>query len=234
MIDVHAHILPNVDDGSDDTLTSLDMLREAEKQGVTDIVLTPHHRVDFRTKKEVLLSAFADFKAKAADAGITTKLYLGQEIYAFEHLGNEIANGKYLPLNSENGGKYVLLEFSSTRESEIVETAYDVSVHGFIPVIAHIERYPYADLNVAAEVKDMGGLIQVNAGAVTGDGGKFFKKKVLSYLKADLVDLVASDIHSFRPNRMFDAYRFVAKKFGTERAERLFYLNALPIIGKQA
>ena len=72
------------------------------------------------------------------------------------------------------------------------------------------------------EIKNCGGLIQVNANAVTGKFGGKIKRFVLKLIKFGLVDFIASDVHSFRPNEMKKAYQIVEKKFGIERAEDLF------------
>ena len=66
MIDLHAHILPNVDDGSNSLEDSLQMLLEAQEQGVTDIVLTPHHRRKFCKTKQELLAEFKSFCLQAS------------------------------------------------------------------------------------------------------------------------------------------------------------------------
>ncbi|MBQ6922142.1 MAG: hypothetical protein IJQ66_03540 [Clostridia bacterium] len=229
MIDIHSHVLPGVDDGSDNEKESLSMLKEAEMQGVTDMIFTPHYRVDYRVKADRLKEVFADFSEKAKADGCNVNLYLGQELYAFRDLGSYLDEGKLLPMN---GTKYVLLEFSSSIVCDIVESAYDVSVMGYIPIIAHIERYSYANIYTAEEVKELGGLIQINSVSVTGDAKRDYRKRAQAYLKADLVDFVASDIHSFRKYTMAEAYKIIEKKYGTERAERLFVKNALQIIGK--
>ena len=82
------------------------------------------------------------------------------------------------------------------------------------------------------EVKEMGGLIQVNAGAVIGDGKRKIKKLVKKLFKLSLIDFVASDAHSNRTNCFAMAYALVSKKYGKETADRTFILNAKKIIGQ--
>ncbi|MBP5467183.1 MAG: hypothetical protein J6Y43_06460 [Clostridia bacterium] len=130
-----------------------------------------------------------------------------------------------------NGGKYVLLEFSTKHEKDIVEEVYTFTGKGYIPIIAHIERYYYADIETAKEIKELGGLIQVNAGSVCERFGPY-GKKAAAFIKAGLVDFVASDVHFRRKNRMLKAYNAVAKKFGRETADRLFTENAEAILNK--
>lgn len=227
MIDIHTHILPNVDDGSPDMQQSVAMLKEAEKQGITDIVLTPHYRADYVTVREDLEKKFAEFKKFAKKEQIGVGLYLGQEIYAFEGLDKSLETGKLLTVN---GGKHVLVEFSLRHAMDIAETVYMLVSHGYIPIVAHIERYPYSDLFLAREVKDLGGLIQVNADSLFGIRRHKYKRKIVAMVKEGLVDFVASDMHFKRVNRMQAAYLKIEKKFGRETADKLFTENAKNII----
>lgn len=227
MIDIHSHILPAVDDGSEDVTTSLSMLREACHQGITDVVLTPHYRADYLTDRYDLEKSFQEFKAAAQAEGLNVGLYLGQEIYAFDGVAKDIQDGKLLTMN---GTKYVLVEFSLSREMDIAETVYGLIAKGFIPIVAHIDRYFYADVETAREVKEVGGLVQINAGTVCNSGGQ--RRKAFEMIKEGLVDFVASDVHSKRINYMEKAYKVVKKKFGEDTANKLFNENAKILINK--
>ena len=81
MIDIHAHILPNVDDGSNGMEESLKMLKDAEQQGITDVILTPHYRKEYDKTEQELLEEFNSFCAEKNKQGIDVNLFLGQEIY---------------------------------------------------------------------------------------------------------------------------------------------------------
>ena len=228
MIDMHSHILPAVDDGSGSNEHSLAMLKEAERQGINKIVLTPHYRADYLPSSERLQTKFAEFKAFAAENGILAELYLGQEIYAFDGLVKALNSGKVL---SVNGTKYVLVEFSLRQATDIAETVYMLVSHGYVPIVAHIERYGYADIFTAKEVKEIGGLIQVNAGSVCRS--LLHRRKVFELIREGLVDFVASDVHYKRVNHMRAAYEKILKKFGRETADKLFTENAEKIIEGQ-
>lgn len=227
MIDVHCHILPAVDDGSRTDEQSFIMLEEEVRQGVTDIVCTPHFRADYRTKHGRIETAFKTFKRKAAERKIPINLYLGQEIYCFNGVEKMIESGGLFTMN---GTPYVLMEFSFNRVCDIAETVYTLKNKGYIPIVAHIERYFYADIALAEEVKETGGLIQINAESLCGFFNFKYKRKVMTLLQAGLVDFVASDFHFKRKNRLAKAYAIVKKKFGEETAEKLFVTNAKPIV----
>ena len=123
-----------------------------------------------------------------------------------------------------NGSKYVLIEFSLTRETEDIGDAInDLTAKGYVPIIAHPERYPYLQsLNDYQIMRRMGAKIQVNSGSLTGYYGKKIKKFVWKILKNDLVDFVASDIHDFRMSTLKVSYDMVAKLFGLERANKIY------------
>jgi protein-tyrosine phosphatase len=85
-------------------------------------------------------------------------------------------------------------------------------------------------VNDISEIKSKNVMIQVNASTIMGRSGFKQKSKVMKLIKANLVDFVASDIHSRRNNYMLKAYNVVKKKFGEDVAEKLFNLNAKSLI----
>lgn len=218
MIDIHTHILPFIDDGSPNLEESEKMLVCAKQIGITDIVFTPHYRDNCKTSKEQIEKSFEAVKDIVQKVGIN--VYLGQEIKYYKGFADKILSGEHLTLNQT---KCVLVEFDSFIEEDVSEVAYSLSAKGLIPIIAHLERYPYClDFSIVEEIKNCGGLIQINAGAVIGKMGKKIKKFVLKLIKFGLVDFIASDVHSFRLNDMQQAYLLVQKKFGVQVAEDLF------------
>lgn len=227
MIDIHSHILHAVDDGSENISQSLEILKEEEMQGVTDVILTPHYRADYLPDRETIETKFAELKEALSASGIHVNIYLGQEIFIFSDFVKAIKEGKVLTMNDS---KYVLVEFSMKRPMDIAETIYMLVSNGYKPIVAHIGRYFYVDLETAKEVKELGGLIQINASSLCRSVA--FKRKALNLIKHGLVDFVASDVHAARKNDMQKAYNLVSKKFGEETANKLFTENAKKIINK--
>ena len=132
------------------------------------------------------------------------------------------------------GSKYVLLEFPYNKEVDIDEICYNAMVCGYTPVVAHVERYSYANsIGYVEMLRRHGAVIQVNAGTVTGasriGSEKFFVRRLL---KLGLVDVVASDFHYTRRNVMLDAYNFIDKKYDGI-AHKLFYDNPMKIINNE-
>ena len=225
MIDIHTHIMPFVDDGSEDYNLSIAMLKECVNQGITDVILTPHYRKMFKKTPDELKEAFENFKSKVKD--IPVNLYLGQEFYIDKDYKKNIRKKQALTIN---GTKFLLIEFEYINDVEMVDIVYEVKRIGFIPIVAHYERYYDSDLTQAIEIKNVGGLIQVNADSLVGAGKKFYRKLIKQLFKNDLVDFVASDVHFDRENLFLKAKKFVEKKYGKERAQKIFIENAKKLI----
>ena len=206
MIDIHSHLLPGVDDGSPSIKESLIMLNEAVSQGVTDIICTPHFREGFTCLPQRLQEVFSEFKAEVEKLNIPVNLYLGQEIYAVDNVKKIIEENRVLTLNQT---KFVLIEFSAGTKTDVVETVYELRNAGYIPVVAHVERYKYLSLDDIYELKNEGGYIQVNADSLVKEGKRANYKTVKKLFREGCVDFVASDIHYGRTFCMKEAYDLV-------------------------
>lgn len=227
MIDIHTHILPFVDDGSIDNNLSLEMLKECVKQEVTDVFLTPHYRKMYKLSPNVLLGEFEKFKAIVRDANIPINLYLGQEIFIDNNYKNLFETKKVLTMNNS---KYVLIEFDYERDVDMADIVYELKMLGYTPIIAHYERYLMSDVETAHELKALGGLIQINAESIVGNNKRYYASLIKKLFKNNLVDFVASDVHYNRLNNLALAKKFVQKKFGKEKADKIFIENAKMII----
>ena len=225
MIDIHSHILPYVDDGSKGKESSIKMLKDLCDIGVTDVFLTPHYRGKYNLEKDQILEIFNQFKEDAKDVPIN--LYIGREINIDNESIEKFFKGELLSLN---GTKYVLIEFHYHNYFDIVEAVYMLVNKGYIPIVAHPERYEYLELEDIEEIKSIGGLIQINASSLIRKFDKGRYKIAKRLIKEDLVDFVASDHHDFRALYLADAKKVVEKKFGKDVAEDLFYNNPMKII----
>lgn len=232
MIDIHSHIIPNVDDGSSSINASINLLRDAINEGITDIICTPHYRNHmFETSVDEIKKQFNNLVLEVKNNDLPVNLYLGQEIYLRrpKSLSEYYRDGKLMTMNNTN---WLLLEFSYTNDIDISEVVYNAKLSGFNSIIAHIERYEYVDIDQAIEIKNSGAMIQVNASSINGKYGFKIKRRVMKLIKNDLVDIVSSDIHETRENGMAKAYNIITKKFGTEMANKLFKENARKLINR--
>ena len=228
MIDLHTHVLPNLDDGSKDTEESIEMLRDSMKQGVTHVVATPHCVVH---RDEDILS-FLEARQKSfneipADNNIP-EILLGAEIY-FDNDLSEYEDINKLCIGDTN---YILVEFPMGKHnvSQLAEWLYALTLKGLKPIVAHIDRYPdFEELINAFDVMDI--VYQINASRFIEFLGRRMLKKILS--KVDFA-VVSSDMHNtgFRKSHMQLAYE-KACRIIPERADDLFCNNAEEILFKE-
>lgn len=224
--DIHTHILPFVDDGAANIKESLQILHSLTQQGVTDIILTPHYIPNkyFKTAEEIKES-FHILQEEVKKENIKVNLFLGQEIHYHTHMIQNLKNNKFLTLNNT---PYILVEFSYFTEPNLDEILYEADINNYHIIFAHIERYTYLDkVEKIAELKNKSALIQVNTSAIIN---KKTRKKIFKLMKLNLIDFIASDSHFRRMGNIQEAYQLVAKKFGTEYANKIFYENAKKLL----
>lgn len=231
MTDIHCHIIPFVDDGSESMKVSLEMMREEARQGVNRIICTPHYRRGFFEGSEgEIKSVLCELSENAKKEGMPVELYLGREVKFHTKEYKSFLERRVVPTMC--GGDYVLLEFNYDRGTDIDEVVYDTQMAGYKPIIAHIERYSYfRKVGDVARIKAAGAMIQVNAGSIVSKDFSSERKFVKQLLKFKLVDFVGSDVHSGRVNYMKKAYEKVAKK-DRAYADMIFDGNADLIIGQ--
>ena len=212
MIDYHTHIIPFVDDGSKSIEASIDMIRDEIDNGVDTIYCTPHHiNHRYMCSVEVIKENFNRLKEAIKENNLNVNIYLGQEICYTDKVDiiKMLKKGELLTLNNTN---YVLLEFSFTKEpDDLYDIIYNFSVNGYKVIVAHIERYDWITIDKVKGLKEEGAIIQVNSGSIVGLSSKKEKSFSKKLLRLDLVDIIASDIHSFRPSTMAKAMNMVKK-----------------------
>jgi len=203
MIDIHTHIVPFVDDGSKSLEDSIEMVKRDISFGVKTIIATPHHiRHRYEKSVEELKENFNLLNDKVKELGLDVNLILGQEICfsSRENIIEKLNNKELLTLGDSN---YILLEFSFDHEPEdLSEVLYSIRSNNYEIIVAHVERYNWITLDKVYEMRAEGAYIQVNANAICGLTSGKEKRFVKKLLKKGLVDIVASDMHSFRPSNL--------------------------------
>lgn len=208
MIDFHSHILPGIDDGSRNLEQSIAMVNEAKEAGFTKIISTSHYMENYyecneRDRRQLLK------KVQENVQGI--ELILGNEIYITNNIIELLQNGQ---ASSINGTKYVLFEFPliTTRPMNDKEVIYRLVENGYIPIIAHPERYPFIQENpdYLFELEEMGALFQANYGSIIGMYGLKAKKTLKILLKNNLISFLGSDVH--RPEQVYNKMPQIIKK----------------------
>ena len=232
LIDMHTHILPGVDDGASDLQKAVELCRLAWENGTRSIILTPHHRGNYKEPPAVLQAAYTALKQAVQKELPRLSLHLGCEICFQNHISQKINDRQVLPLCDS---RYVLLEFSPTAFPVLIKTGIIESLSaGKVPIIAHAERYDAfrVDRFLAEDAIKMGALIQLNADSVLGKRGLGTKRFCHKLLKAEMVHFIASDAHDRkrRPPVLLSCYNRICKKYGEKYAKRLFWRNPRAII----
>ena len=213
--DMHTHILYGVDDGARSLTDSLDLISEEQNQGVQQIFLTPHYGYKFGcVDRKLLEKRFLEIQEKASKYFPDMKLYLGSELYYERNTIQHLKEGKALTMS---GSRYVLVEFGvKDSYSNIFQAVYDLVYAGYLPIIAHVERYSALRNNSKAieELVKSGAYLQVNAGSFL----KGFPSRKAAFckklIKEELVYFIGSDCHDVKvrsPN-MKEAYDLLDKR----------------------
>lgn len=222
MIDIHAHIIPNVDDGSKSVEETFNILKEAENVGFTDIILTSHYLINYYETDSQELVFWKDKLQEVLDkCKINIKLHSGMEIYASDQIKNLILENKLLTLADS---KYILIELPMSSEVKYLEhIIYILKSFNLVPVIAHPERYKYVQKNIelVEEYIEMGCLIQCNYGSILDLYGKEAKNTLKNLLKKNIVHFLGSDCHN--QNTIYKIIPNAIKKIKRIIGDKNFY-----------
>lgn len=235
MIDIHTHLLFGVDDGPETIEESIAMLKDAKAQGIDAMILTPHYRHGmFSYPNEVIDKNFAELSEYAEDIGID--LYLGTEHHVNSMTVEYIEKGR---CRTMAGTHYVLAEYKPDTEfTYIKNSVQDLMRYGYIPIVAHVERYMCMhemSLKNIELLREIGVLIQVNADSVLGlDGGKM-KRFVKKLLKKEYVDFIGSDSHGIedRINNMGQCAEYLYRKYDEAYVDEILEENAEMLLNSE-
>ncbi len=227
MTDIHAHIIPGIDDGSPDMMESLEMARIAVESGIRKMISTPHFNLpwdkDPYTKKEIL-GRLRELNEQLEKERIPLSVLPGMEVYGDDDLPRLLEEDRLIPLN---GTKYLLMEFDFDEiEERMADLLSLVQEKGLIPIIAHPERYRAVQHRpqFIYECICGGCLVQVNKGSILGRFGRGPRRAAIALLDHGLVTCVASDAHfaTMRTPDLREAYEEVRDHFGWEYAKMVF------------
>lgn len=211
LIDLHNHSLPSVDDGAKTLEESVNNIKYLKKLGFKKVLLTSHYIVnsEFTANVQKRTEILEKLQEELNDDEI--KLYIGNEVF--------INNGKVLinllkqgEITTLNNSRYLLVEFPLNQKFRYIEDViYELNEAGYIPIIAHPERYAYIknDYNRIYEFLDFDCRLQCNLTSLVGYYGSHAKKIAKKLLKLGLVSFVATDFHHIKEE---DLYKKSLKK----------------------
>lgn len=236
MIDIHTHLIPNVDDGSKNVDITFKTFEEAQKVGFTDIILTSHYIPEYNeTKKEELTFWKKNLQEVLKSKNSKLKLHSGMEIYISENINEFIEQGKLLTLANS---KYILMELPmNTTVNYLNYVIYFLESIGLKLIIAHPERYRNVQKtpDIVKEYIEKGCLMQCNYGSILGKYGKEAKDTIKYLLKNNLVHFIATDCHNSGGIYLEvpKALKKIEKIIGTKKTYEITTLNERKIINNE-
>jgi len=196
--DVHCHILPGVDHGSQSMEQSLEMLRAEAEMGINRVILTSHvTAITFENTRETLTDAFMKLKDAVTDEGMDMELFLSAEYRMDEYFDKEYAADHLIPMP----GNHILLENSFQQElMNLDDLLFDMQVKGYRTILAHPERYTYYSRRRKRyeQLHNAGARFQVNILSFTGYFGEEARDSALWFAHNGMIDYLGSDMHNVK------------------------------------
>lgn len=214
MVDLHMHILPGLDDGSDSMEESIRMARLAAESGVNYIAASSHGNCYDYTLADYE-KQFAGLQRELDRQKIPVKLYHAMEILMNRNAQQLLEEGKLLSVNHTG---YLLIEFDFDENPERVYrmVAYLQRMKYNI-ILAHPERYSFvqADPEIAYYLAERGCVLQVNKGSILGEMGSECQRMAEMMLEDGIVQVIASDAHDsqYRTPQMDELIRYLKKRY---------------------
>jgi len=194
-VDLHSHLIPCIDDGSQSMEESMTLLTGMDALGYQKVITTPHIMLDaYKNTPEIINNGLKSLREAAIDAGLSIEIEAAAEYYLDDGFEALLKKGDVLTLK----GNYLLFETSYfAKPIQLEEMIFAISSSGYIPLMAHPERYRYIK-NLSEEYgrfKELGVLFQVNLNSFGGHYGKDAKRKADFLSEEGMIDFLGSDVH---------------------------------------
>lgn len=228
MIDMHSHILPNIDDGARSVEETFHLIQEAKEVGFEAIIATSHYMEGYyetdAPEREVWVKAIYD---KLQEKNIDINLYLGNEIYLSENMITLLEEGKASTINDTS---YVLFEMPLNVEPlNLYDVIYEMQQYKLVPILAHPERYSFVqeEPELIYDLIQKGVLMQANYASIIGYYGQKAQMIVKKLLENNMVHFLGSDVH--RQNTIYSKIPQILEELknivGKEKLEELTTIN---------
>ena len=233
--DIHCHLIPGVDDGAKDIKESLAALKEEYDQNVRWIICTPHVTANLTSREaKNIETSFGELKSrlKKTDFGHDMELYLGCEIMYSESIAERLDAGEIWTMS---GTSYVLVEFlPSVAYEELCRAVRRLSAKGYIPILAHIERYLclYKSLERIRDLQESGAYFQVNASSLKGGILNQKSAYVKKLCKSGLVHFLATDSHGMvhRQPDIKKGAEWVINNCDSRLGQKILHQNGMAVL----
>jgi tyrosine-protein phosphatase YwqE len=194
-VDIHSHLIPNIDDGSKSMEESLELLRRMEALGYKKVITTPHIMLDtYKNTPKCIKEGLASLQEHAKSEGIQLEIEAAAEYYLDEGFYKHLEAGDVMSVQ----GKYLLFETSYTSKPlQLEEMIFEIGAAGYTPLMAHPERYRYVKdpAKEYGRLKELGVMFQINLNSFGGYYGKQ-AKELANWLNSEkMIDFLGSDVH---------------------------------------
>jgi protein-tyrosine phosphatase len=193
--DMHSHLIPGIDDGAQTMAEALDLIRDLHALGFRKLITTPHvMAARYPNSRECILGGLERLRAAVEDAGIDMELHAAAEYMLDEHFSELLDAGDLLTLD----GQQVLIEMGYVQAApDLRQMIFLMQAKGYIPVLAHPERYGYlkGDVDAYYWLIEKGCRFQVNIMSLIGHYGRGPRKTSRRLMKSGLVDFLGTDLH---------------------------------------
>lgn len=237
MIDLHTHILPGIDDGSDSIEETLRMIELAVQSGTTGIVATPHCNIPdlYDNYYGEWYDELFDTTTKVIENHYDITVYPGMEVFLTYDIESMIDESHVITINQS---RYMLVEFGFGENEDFALLMFEkILKKGLIPILAHAERFRFIQSHpdLTSKLIDKGVVIQVNKGSFAGHFGK--KEQQIAYylLNRKYIHLIASDAHGSRSRTPYikDVYDSLRLDCSDEYLKLLFEENPRNILNDE-
>ena len=243
MIDLHCHILPELDDGPRTWEEALTMARLAVSDGIRTLVATPHLfrrrtvNLDEVNEKEAIFQQIEALRARLAEAHIPLEILAGCDFPLSREALELLDEDRVITIN--DGRRYLQLELPDTALPPATEEiCYSLQGRGLTPIITHPERHVIIQERPEklARLLDLGCLVQLTAGSLTGRFGRRVAKLSRSLVQNGYIHLLASDAHDSqdRPPILSEAVALLTRLIGNEEAMDMVTTIPQKILGGEA
>ena len=195
-VDMHSHLIPGIDDGSQSMDHTIGMLLRFSELGYKKVITTPHVMSDYyKNTPEIILGGLKEVRAELKRLNIPIEIDAAAEYFYDEFFMDLIENEKLLTF----GKNELLFEFSfGAKPNNIDQLIFNLKTKGYQPVLAHYERYLFflsEGVEPARKFREKGVRIQLNLNSLSGHYGPAIKKQAELLVDNNLIDYVATDCH---------------------------------------
>lgn len=214
MTDIHCHLIHGVDDGARTLEESVELIKELSDLGFDKVIITPHfiYGTEYDCENQIKEKKLTELKSAIKKNKIDVKLYLGNEIFINKSVDKLLAAEMATSLAKT---KYLLVELPfHNKILGLEDILYELALKGYIPIIAHPERYSYFQDNYSLvdELKEEGILFQCNYASILGYYGKSSEKLVKYMFKKGYVNYLGTDLHRIDKTFMLDNFKKIEKQ----------------------